>query len=226
MNFHYYRSAYPAKHQGFSILEVISSAALLGLAITLSYTFTNVSEDVKSSSKLRNAVAEIVENDIEKFKSIAWGFLYNSRGTTSNTPCYRTSRECNQLRPPIAPDIFSMQRYCLDVATRFFSGLPNSHKASHYFYPDAHYHQIFQGRTARIRRSIQVVSHPNSTFNSSYFRGHHPELVKISYYLVTLNKRSQNIVLESFSSGPRPSTFFIRSYFLNLDAHAWCPSLT
>ena len=110
---------------GFTLLEVISSAAILA-SIAFSYSFASISEDIKSSSKLRNSVAEIVENDIEKLKSISWGFLYNPKGLQNNNSCYRTSNLCNQNTPPIAPNIFSMQRWCLDVSPRFISSLPAS----------------------------------------------------------------------------------------------------
>lgn len=211
---------------GFTILEVIFSSAILGLVIVFSYSFSTISEDIKSSSKLRNSVAEIVENDIEKIKSISWGFLYNSAGLQNNNPCYRTSNICNQNTPPIAPNIFSMQRWCLDVSPRFIGSLPASLKSTYNFFPDNHYHQVFQGRSAQIRRTIQLINHPISSFNSTSYANHRSELIKISYYLVPLNKKSEKIVLENFSSGSRPNIFFIRSYITNLDAHAWCPSLS
>ena len=211
---------------GFTLLEVISSAAILALAIAFSYSFASISEDIKSSSKLRNSVAEIVENDLEKLKSISWGFLYNPKGLQKNNPCYRTSNLCNQNTPPIAPNIFSMQRWCLDVSPRFISSLPASLKSTYNFFPDNHYHQVFQGRSAQIRRTIQLINHPISSFNSTSYSNHRSELIKISYYLVALNKNSEKIVLENFTSGSRPNIFFIRSYITNLDAHAWCPSLS
>ena len=98
-----------SQNAGFTILEVISSAAILGLAIAFSYSFATISEDIKSSSKLRNSVAEIVENDIEKLKSVSWGFLYNPKGLQNNNPCYRTSNFCNP-HLSIAPNVFSMQK--------------------------------------------------------------------------------------------------------------------
>ena len=212
---------------GFSILEIISSAAILGLVITLSYSFTNISEDVKSSSKLRISLAEILENDIEKFKSLSWGFLYNPVGTVTNSPCYRTSRDCNQKQSPVAPDIFSMQRFCLNVSQLFYSSLPANYKTNnYYFYPDPHYHQIFQGRSSRIRRSLELIRHPLPLANSNLSNVHRRELLKISYHLVTLDRRSEKLVLEAFPKGQRPREFFIRSYIMNLDAHAWCPSLS
>ena len=211
---------------GFTILEVVSSAAILGLAITLSYSFATVSEDVKSSSKLRNSVAEIVENDIEKFKSINWGFLYNPNGLPNNNPCYRTSNLCTQNSPPIASNIFSMQQWCLNVSSRFFGSLPTSIKSTYNFFPDNHYHQIFQGRSAQIRRTIELINHPVPAFNSASYANHRTELIKLTYHLVALNKNTEKVVLQSFSSGTRPNSFFIRSYITNLDAHAWCPSLS
>ena len=93
----------PSKSSGFSLLEVIASAAVLGMAISFSYMFANISEEVKSSSKLRNSVAEIVETDLEKFKSLFWGFLYVSNGKLIN-PCYRTSMECVRALT-VAPNV-------------------------------------------------------------------------------------------------------------------------
>ena len=108
----------------------------------------------------------------------------------------------------------------------FLANLPNSLKTTQYFYPDPQYHQIFQGRSARIQRKIDLISHPVPALNSSSLLTHRRELFRISYYLVALNDSTEKVVLESFSSGQRPSHFFIRSYFINLDAHAWCPSMT
>ena len=222
-----FKRKYQHSSPGFSLLEVIASAAVLGMAISFSYTFANISEEVKSSSKLRNSVAEIVETDLEKFKSIFWGFLYVPNGTTQSNPCYRTSRQCINGTNPVASDVTRMQRWCLDVSPKFLANLPNGLKTTQYFYPDPQYHQIFQGRSARIQRRIDLISHPVVALNStSLFSTHRRELFRISYYLVALNERTEKLVLESFSSGKRPSHFFIRSYFLNLDAHAWCPSMT
>ena len=216
----------PSKSSGFSLLEVIASAAVLGMAISFSYMFANISEEVKSSSKLRNSVAEIVETDLEKFKSLFWGFLYVSNGTVKSNPCYRTSRQCVNGTNPVASDVINMQMWCLAVSDKFLANLPNSLKSTQYFYPDPQYHQIFQGRSARIQRKIDLISHPVPALNSASLPYHRRELFRISYYLVALNETTEKVVLESFTSGKRPSHFFIRSYYLNLDAHAWCPSLT
>ena len=215
------------RSDGFSLLEVIASAAVLGMAISFSYIFANISEDVKSSSKLRNSVAEIVETDLEKFKSIFWGFLYVPNGTIDSNPCYRTNMQCINGTVPVVPDVIAMQKWCQHLSSSFLVNLPNSLKTTQYFYPDPQYHQIFQGRSARIQRKIELITHPIASYNNSTsFSLHRKELFKISYYLVAHNDKTEKIVLESFSSGQRPSHFFIRSYFLNLDAHASCPSKT
>ena len=127
---------------------------------------------------------------------------------------------------PVASDVINMQMWCLAVSDKFLANLPNSLKSTQYFYPDPQYHQIFQGRSARIQRKIDLISHPVPALNSASLPYHRRELFRISYYLVALNETTEKVVLESFTSGKRPSHFFIRSYYLNLDAHAWCPSLT
>ena len=47
-----------SQNAGFTILEVISSAAILGLAIAFS-TFATISKDIKSSSKLQTALKSL-----------------------------------------------------------------------------------------------------------------------------------------------------------------------
>ena len=160
--------------------------------------FANISEEVKSSSKLRNSVAGIVETDLEKFKSLS-GFLYVSNGTVKSNPCYRTSRQCVNGTNPVASDVIHADVVSCCIR-KFLANLPNSLKTTQYFYPDPQYHQIFQGRSAHIQRKIDLISHPVPALFCS-LPYHRRELFRISYYLVALMKQLKRLFLKALLVG-------------------------
>ncbi len=199
-------------HKGFGMVESITAAAILGITITIITLLTTMLENSRQRIMLRNAMGQVIQQDIDQIKYELFKHLYVPK-TQVKSSCYKTNSNCSGGS---SATFFSSSAKCRNIATTITTLpfgttlLPLSKKT----------HRLFGGKPITIERTISAhkpdIVNPSNIVrprNVLAVKAVDTSIIRVKYELTS------NIQAGLEANSARE---LIRYIDLNPGSHSWC----
>ena len=194
---------------GFTLTEVLAAAVVLGATVAISTTINAMIEQKKYESSLKDAVRQVIDNDIAYIKQRLFTLNYvpaviNGNNITTS-PCYKTHTSCNG-----SSEIKDLVQYCRNLGSNAIQFIGGS---GSYLRLDKNVHAVFGSTPVSIRRDMTSV---RSSFAASLTSNVDAPLIRLVYSVIGSN-RNTNVGLKASSPGE-----ILRIAELYPDSYGYC----
>lgn len=199
------------QESGFGIVESVTASAILAVLIISSVSLVSTIEKSKYNASLRDAVRQVIDDDISKLKSKLFEFHYVPSQTSGTIPaCYQSNSSCSGANTLYT----STQQHmliCRSIGTSAISYLGGSRRQ---LLLNASTHKVFTRSPLTIIRSM-ASQRPSGTVG--YTNNSDLSLVNVTYRVAgnATTFASPGLLANS-------STEVLRVEKLYPDAHAYC----
>lgn len=196
---------------GFGIVESVTASAILAVLVLSSISLVSTMEKSKYNASLRDAVRQVIDDDISKLKTKLFDFNYVPAVSSSTPACYKSNSSCSG-----ANSLYTSTRQhmlvCRNISANAISYLGGT---SRVLVLDGTTHKIFSGRNPLSINRTLTAERPSSVL--AYRTNADLSLVRVTYRVT-----SKAIAFSSPGLLADFASEILRVEKLYPDSHAYC----